>query len=175
MAIKFEASRTTAKVTAPSGKAAAAAAAAAAGARVGYVDYYRAAPLERIRIVKQGVPASEAKKIMSDLVAMPVPVTSQALNIPISTLNRKVKNQETFGPGESERLLGLARLIGQVEAMVEESGDPAGFNAAAWTARWLSEPLPALGGAKPASFMDTMDGQQLVSDMLSRAQSGAFS
>ena len=140
-----------------------------------YVMVYKAAPMERIRLIRSGITAVEAKKVMGDLVAIPIPVTSQALDIPISTLNRKAKNGETLGPGESERVVGLARLIGQVQTMVEESGDPTGFDAAAWTARWLNEPLPALGEAKPAEFMGTMEGQRLISNLLARTQSGAYS
>ena len=58
--------------------------------------------------------------------------------------------------------------------MVEESGDPRGFNAAPWVARWLEEPLAALGGRKPRELMDTAEGQAVVSNMLARAQSGAY-
>ncbi len=139
-----------------------------------FVRLYRAAPLERINIARRGVPASQAKRIMGDL-AMSAAATSKALNIPVSTINRKAKTQGVLGRDESERVIGLARLIGQVQAMVEESGDPEGFDAQAWTARWLNAPLPALGGEKPSSLMDTMEGQQLVSDILARAQSGAYS
>jgi hypothetical protein len=58
--------------------------------------------------------------------------------------------------------------------MVEESGDPAGFDAAHWVADWLAKPLPALGGATPASYMDTFEGQKLVAELLSMSQSGAY-
>lgn len=138
-----------------------------------YIQIYKAAPLERIEIVKAGLPASRAKQIISDL-AMPVASASQALHVSVSTINRKAKNKEVLDRDESERFLGLAKLIGQVQAMVEESGDPEGFDARAWTARWLNEPLAAFGGAKPVDFMDTMEGQALVSDALARIQSGSF-
>ena len=84
---------------------------------------------------------------------------------------------ETEGtlPGDgSVRAIGVARLVGQVEAMVLESGDPAGFDAAAWVARWLTEPLPAFGGVRPAELMDTIEGQALVSSALAKTQSGAY-
>ena len=68
----------------------------------------------------------------------------------------------------------MAKLVGQVEAMVKGVDEADGFDARAWTARWLSEPLPALGGARPLDFMDTMEGQALVSDTLARVQSGAY-
>jgi uncharacterized protein (DUF2384 family) len=58
--------------------------------------------------------------------------------------------------------------------MVEQSGNPAGFDAARWLSNWLSKPLPALGSETPASYMDTFEGQRLVADLLSMGQSGAY-
>jgi len=141
----------------------------------GWLDYltiYRAAPLERIRRVKAGVSAREAKEILSDLAIPSVRIA--VLGIPVSTLNRKAKGAQRLSTDEGERVLGLAKLVGQVQAMVEDSGEPEGFDARAWTAHWLNEPLPALGGARPLDFMDTMEGQGLVSDILARIQSGAY-
>jgi putative toxin-antitoxin system antitoxin component (TIGR02293 family) len=144
-----------------------------AGSRLDYVQLFKAAPMDRIKLVKSRLPASQAKTIISDL-AMPSGSALRALNVPVSTLNRKTKTREALTQDESERVLGLARLIGQVQAMVNESGDPSGFDARGWTARWLSEPLPALGGTRPLDLMDTMEGQSLVADTLARIQSGAY-
>ncbi|MNR31650.1 hypothetical protein D3C85_1491730 [compost metagenome] len=58
--------------------------------------------------------------------------------------------------------------------MVEASGNPDGFDAAAWLDQWLDQPLPALGERRPAELMDTAEGQVIVSNMLSRAQSSAY-
>ena len=75
---------------------------------------------------------------------------------------------------EGERALGLARLIGQVTHVVQESGNPEGFDAATWTADWLEQPNPALGGKAPGQYMDTADGRELVSSLIARMQSGAY-
>lgn len=72
-------------------------------------------------------------------------------------------------------MFGVASLIGQVQTMIEESGNPEGFNAAEWVARWIDRPLPALGGQRPAELMDTSDGRVLVSNIVARMQSGAYS
>lgn len=144
-----------------------------AGNKLDYVQLFRATPLDRIKLVKSRLPASQAKTIISDL-AIASGSASQALHLSVSTLNRKTKNRETLTQDESERVLGLAKLIGQVQAMVDESGDPSGFDPREWTARWLSEPLPALGGARPLDMMDTMEGQSLVAETLARIQSGAY-
>jgi putative toxin-antitoxin system antitoxin component (TIGR02293 family) len=85
---------------------------------------------------------------------------------------------ETFGPalspGESERVIGFVKLVGHLAAIVQESGNPEGFDAAAWMSRWLNEPVPALGSARPIDLMDTMEGQALVSTTLGQLQSGAY-
>jgi len=67
-----------------------------------------------------------------------------------------------------------AHLIGLVQTMVEQSGNPEGFDAKLWVCDWLSHPLPALGGKMPASYIDTLEGQKLVVELLAMSQSGAY-
>ena len=74
---------------------------------------------------------------------------------------------------ESERVIGMQALSGQVQAMIDTQSVPE-FDAAKWLANWLSAPLPALGGQSPGSFMDTVDGQQYVGNLLEMAQIGAY-
>ncbi|MBI0436175.1 antitoxin Xre/MbcA/ParS toxin-binding domain-containing protein [Roseomonas sp. KE0001] len=138
-----------------------------------YTGLYRAEPLKRIRAIKSGLLAAEAKEILADL-HLSQTTAMKALALSPATMNRKAKGADRLPPAESERVLGMARLVGQVQAMVEESGNSEGFDAAEWVSRWLSEPLPALGGAKPLDFLDTMEGQALVSSMLARMQSGTY-
>ena len=135
---------------------------------------YEATPFERIDMIRRGVAAAEAKRMLSDL-AIGQGAGMQALNLAVATVNKKAKQGGVLSPEESERIVGFARLVGQVETMVAESGNPEGFDAKAWLARWLSEPLPALGGVRPADLMDTMEGQNLISIMLGRIGSGAYS
>lgn len=138
-----------------------------------YLNLYRQGPLEIIGTIKEGVPALLVKRLAGDLKIEQRGFLS-ALNMNTSSLNRRVSNEEDLPIGESERIVGIARLVGQVEAMVNESGDPEGFNAAEWLSRWLREPLPALGGKMPIEFLGTIAGQSLISQMLSRLQSGAY-
>jgi hypothetical protein len=71
----------------------------------------------------------------------------EILKLSQATVNRKAARDEMLSLDEGERVIGMVKLIGQVEAMVQESGDPEGFDAAAWVARWLREPLPNTGRA----------------------------
>jgi uncharacterized protein (DUF2384 family) len=88
---------------------------------------------------------------------------------------RKAREDKLLSIDQGARVLGIAALIAQVQAMIEESGNPEGFDAAMWVARWLDKPLPALGGQSPAELMDTPDGRALVSNIVARMQSGAYS
>jgi len=144
-----------------------------AAGTMSYIGVFRAEPVQRIDMIKTGIPASEAKRILADLTVNQA-AGYRALDISPATMNRKVKDKGRLSPAESERVLGVARLVGQIQAIVEESGDPEGFDAAAWLSRWLNEPLPALGGVRPLDMLDTIEGQSLVSASLARIQGVAY-
>jgi len=65
-------------------------------------------------------------------------------------------------------------LLRLVERIIQESGSGEGFNASAWLKRWLSDPHPALNYATPNSYMGTIEGRNLVAELLKKMQSGAF-
>jgi len=138
-----------------------------------YVGYYDASNVDRIGIVKAGLPARLLTTLADDM-----HVTRERLyrwlGIARATANRKVKADELLSQDESERALGIARLVGLVEKIVAESGKPAGFDAARWTATWLEWPNNALGGKSPGDFMDTADGRALVAGLVAQMQSGAY-
>lgn len=77
-------------------------------------------------------------------------------------------------PFQPDHATFVAELVGQVQTMIEESGRPAGFNASDWVAQWLDQPLPALGGQRPAELMETPDGQALIFSLVARFQGGAY-
>ena len=141
--------------------------------KLSYLSVYHASPLERISLIKKGIPASALKHLFADL-HIGQGVGFKALNLSTATVNKKAKKGDVLSIAESERVIGFAKLVGQLQAMVQESGDRAGFDARAWMARWLTEPLPAFGGARPADLIDTMEGQGLVSSALAKLQSGAY-
>lgn len=138
-----------------------------------YKALYRASPVDRIGFIKRGVAARDLKRFIA---AMHVDqkVMFDALNLKTATVNKKAASNQALSVEDSERILGLAKLVGQLEDMVEESGDAGGFNAPEWLSSWLRQPLPALGGVNPIDLLDTMEGQALVSRTLAQIQSGAF-
>lgn len=138
-----------------------------------YVAFYDASSVDRIGMVKAGLPARLLTQLADDL-QIPRERLFGWLGISRATANRKVKVDELLSQDESERVLGFARLIGLVEKIVTESGEPANFVAAQWTAAWLGEPNHALGGKTPGSFMDTSDGRVIVAGLVAQMQSGAY-
>jgi len=137
-----------------------------------FASSYEAAPRERIAEIRRGIPA---RRIGELSVAMDLPKDKlmDFLGLSRATVNRKAQSNQALARDESERVVGVQVLVGQVQALVEESG-VGGFDAARWVARWLGEPLPALGGDRPADYLDTIEGQKLVGQLLAMAGSGAY-
>lgn len=150
-----------------------------ASQRTAYVQPFRfeqvflSPPSERINTIKRGVPA-EHVNMLAERMDIAKETLIDTLGLARATVNRKARANMPLSQDESERVLGIEYLIGQVENMIKESGDPEGFDAAKWVSNWLNSPLPALGGQTPASYMDTVEGQKLVSNLLATAQSGAY-
>ena len=69
----------------------------------------------------------------------------------------------------------IATLSVTVQRMVDESGDPVGFNARAWLDQWLLGRAPALGNRRPLDVLYGSVGLDVVRGVLLRAQSGAYS
>ena len=55
-----------------------------------------------------------------------------------------------------------------------DSGSHKNFDAAHWLSQWLEQPVPSMGNAKPADYMDTLEGQSLVSSLINKMQTGTY-
>lgn len=144
-----------------------------AGEAASYGVFYSFGLVERIGMVKAGLPARLLVTLANDM-HVPRERLYGWLGIARTTANRKVKDDGVLSQDESVRALGITRLVGQVQKIVSESGSPDGFDAARWTADWLEEPNDALGGRTPGEFMDTSDGRALLSGLVAQMQSGAY-
>lgn len=137
-----------------------------------FIAWYQMNFADKIDIIRAGIPARRVGELSS---AMNISKEAliDSLGLSRATINRKVLREQPLSPEESERVMGMQALIGQVQAMVDEESAP-GFNAAQWLASWLSSPLPALGGATPASFLDTVEGQKYIGNLLDMTRSGTY-
>jgi uncharacterized protein (DUF2384 family) len=111
---------------------------------------------------------------MASALQLSVDRTIHILGFPKSTVLRKIKGADVLDSDQSERLFQLQRLIGMVQQMVQDYGDPQGFDAGQWLGQWLEQANPALGGEKPAAYLDTASGVALVESLLHRMISGAY-
>ncbi len=71
-------------------------------------------------------------------------------------------------------MLALASLIGHVQSIAVESGDPTNFDAIRWTAGFLENRNPALGFRKPIEYLNTIEGRAMVAQLIEQQQSGAY-
>lgn len=129
--------------------------------------------IERMGIVKEGVPAGLLSVLAEDM-AITKDKLYKTIGLARTTANRKLRDRKVLSQDESERAMGITRLIGQVSTIVLESGGPVGFDAAQWVAEWLDQPQPALAGRRAAELMDTADGRSIVFDLIAKMQSSAY-
>lgn len=129
--------------------------------------------LELVDMIRAGVPPGDFKEMVRRMDASQERVV-KFLGVSTATINRKSARNENLSRDESARVVGLAVLIGQVQTMVDRSGDPEGFDAARWVSHWLEQPVPALGGRRPADLMDTPPGQEIVSNLIAMMETGAY-
>lgn len=139
-----------------------------------FVGLYRSGSLERIEVIKTGVRARSVG-VFARKLNIPNERLVRMLGMAPATVSRKAKADGRLAVEDSSRMVEMGRLIGQVTEMVEKSGNAEGFDAAKWVAQWIESPVPALGNRKPAEFLDTSEGQTLVSTIVARMQSGAYS
>jgi putative toxin-antitoxin system antitoxin component (TIGR02293 family) len=139
-----------------------------------FAKVYKATPQERIGVVKGGVSPAMVGEI-ADALSTTTGFVIELLGLKRSTIARKQAAADSkLSLEDSEKLVGLAKLAGQVEVMVKESGELKGFDSGKWLAEWLNEPIGALGGKKPAEYMDTNEGQAVVSNLLLQIQYGVY-
>ena len=88
-----------------------------------FVSLFKSAPFENVGFVKHGVLA-----LLIELVAGEMGVSKDKLlailGLSRATIQRKARKNQHLSAEEASRVLGISRLIGQAQAMVETSGNP---------------------------------------------------
>jgi len=130
-------------------------------------------PLQRSEIVEGGVPALLLTRLATALQVSQERLYS-TIGVSRATANRAIRAEGALNAADSEHAMGLARLVGQVEQIVQESGDPEGFDAGKWVAEFLGSEQASLGGRRPAELMRTSDGRAVVATLVNQMQSGAY-
>jgi putative toxin-antitoxin system antitoxin component (TIGR02293 family) len=94
---------------------------------------------------------------------LPFRVLAEAAEIPERTLARR-KESGRLEPDESDRLARLSRLFALAIGLFE--GDAEGAR------RWVTSPVPALGGRPPLAFASTDAGAIEVERLIGRLEHG---
>jgi hypothetical protein len=132
-----------------------------------YLNLFSASAIDRIALIRAGVKHPEVRKLVRILGLSESLVMADLGICPATRTGR-------YPSGASEKLLGLMSLVGQVQSMIPGSTSAIKFDAGKWLGAWLDSPLPALSGARPASYLDTMVGQCLLQSLIETIQSGAY-
>lgn len=137
-----------------------------------FIVWYKMDVAAKIQVIRSGIPAYRVGELAS-VMAIPAEVLMTTLGLSFSAIHRKIRAAQLLSPGETERVMGMQALIGQVQSMIDLE-KASNFDAAKWLSNWLATPLPALGNATPASFLDTVEGQKYVGKLLEVIRSGAY-
>lgn len=134
-----------------------------------------ATPMQLVEVERTGV-SSALLKDMARQINIPVLRLYDIVGVPKATAEKKASENEVIAGAVGQAALGLARLLGIAQSIVDNStsAQARNFDAAQWLGRWIELPQPALGGRKPAELLDTPTGINVVARILGAIESGAF-
>jgi hypothetical protein len=75
---------------------------------------------------------------------------------------------------QSKLLLGVCRMIEQVELISGSSCGSVGFDPGIWLGRWLRTVVPAFGGAFPILYISTQHCQITIENFLLNTVTGSY-
>lgn len=129
--------------------------------------------MSRIRAIERGVLASDARDFATGMGLQPTRFL-QIIGAPRTTFARKNAPHLRLSIAQSERAVWLAQEIGHIQTIVLQSGNPVGFDAAAWLGGWIDRPCQALANQRPADLLATDEGRQMLALVIQRMQTGAY-
>jgi uncharacterized protein (DUF2384 family) len=136
-------------------------------------ELYHTTPVDRIDLIRSGVNAADFKNFVSRLDiqqekecwTLPPP-PSTARPAAMNRCRAKTAKKSSAWPNSSARSKRCWR--NRAIPLMQD------FDATRWLTHWMEEPIPALGGASPADYMDTIEGQEMISRLLATMQTGAY-
>ena len=117
-----------------------------------------------IAVVRDGLAARLSLTLQEEM-GVTQEVLADLIQVPASTLRRKIRQNERLDRGASERIVDLQQLCLYGRGVL--GGDEA-------YREWLSQPVLALGRERPLDLLDTHIGTRWVRDTLSRIEHGIF-
>lgn len=138
-----------------------------------YGELARQRPYDAWCSAHADVPALTLKIIAEDL-GVPSHRVANWLGLSSRAMSRKVRLRQSLNLSESEKVLALARIVGQLVSADPSSDAQALAAAFRWLGSWFERPVPALGGLAPSVFMDTAEGRQLISVTVAQILVGSY-
>lgn len=142
----------------------------------GYVsEIATATPVQIVEIERQGVQGTLIKALSRTL-GIPAVRLFEILGVPKATAEKKASAGTRVSGSGGIAAIGMVKLIAIAEEIVADSTSPEAkdFDAGRWLGQWIERPQPALGGRKPAEFLDTPTGVGMVARLLGSIASGAY-
>lgn len=134
-----------------------------------------ATPVQMVEIERLGV-AGTFITDLSKRMELPSSRVFAMLRIPPATAARKSAAGAVVDGRAGLAAIGMIKLLGIAQDIVQDStaAEAKNFDTVKWLGQWIERPQPALGGGKPADFLDTPTGVEIVSKLLGAMRSGAY-
>jgi putative toxin-antitoxin system antitoxin component (TIGR02293 family) len=134
-----------------------------------------ATPMEMVEIERRGVNGAFIVEL-SKKMDIPTKRIVKFLGIPPATASRKSALEQNMDGRSGLALIGMIKIISIAQDIVNESTaeQAKDFDVEKWLGQWIERPQPALGGKKPAEYLDTPTGVEIVSKLLGAIYSGAY-
>jgi putative toxin-antitoxin system antitoxin component (TIGR02293 family) len=116
-----------------------------------------------IQVIRGGLPFQELEELQVSL-EIPMEKLASKLGISKATLHRR-KVTGKLDPGESDRIVRFARLMGKAIEVMESKENGR---------QWLTSTQLGLGGAVPLDYAETEVGAREVEDLLGRIEYGVY-
>lgn len=159
--------------------------AAASGVTLAYkrsqgVDAYlkqvhEATPVQMVEMERLGV-AGTFITDLSKRMELPSSRMFDMLRIPPATAARKSAEGALVDGRAGLAAIGMIKLLGIAQDIVDDStaAEARNFDTVKWLGQWIERPQAALGGRKPADYLDTPTGVEIVTQLLGAIRSGAY-
>jgi putative toxin-antitoxin system antitoxin component (TIGR02293 family) len=136
---------------------------------------HEATPVQMVEMERLGV-AGTFITDLSKRMELPSSRVFAMLRIPPATAARKAASGAVVDGRAGLAAIGMIKLLGIAQDIVEDStaSEAQDFDTVKWLGQWIERPQPTLGGKKPADYLDTPSGVEMVAQLLGALRSGAY-
>ena len=131
--------------------------------------------LEMVELERRGVPVAFIKDL-SKRMDIPTSRMFAILGVPPSTRSRKSARGTVVNGRAGLAAIAMIQLLTLAQEIVQDSTShqAIGFDAVQWFGRWIDRPQLALEGLRPADYLDTRTGFEIMSQLMGSMRSGAY-